>query len=237
MRTTAHPFSAQLTAAISFQICSCNKIMAVSAEAVEKFLSENPSFAEEWILSNRGKGLSSEEDKKEEVVDVQKHVSTTPPPSPIPAVETAGRNRTSVPSQHSDDDYTPMEEASFRSVVPRTARKSVTRDLFHQWLTSPRGSGGGATLSPAAAAAATRGGQVRATPAELLEQNDQLMELILDISNELNIDVLCHKILLNIKHLTKADRCSLFLARGPRENRYLEAKLFDVEASEGEHEQ
>lgn len=66
---------------------------------------------------------------------------------------------------------------------------------------------------------------------ELLEQNDRLMELILDISNELDIDVLCHKMLLNVGHLTKADRCSLFLARGPREKRYLEAKLFDVEAT------
>lgn len=72
-----------------------------------------------------------------------------------------------------------------------------------------------------------RGQEVRAS-LEILEQNDRLMELILDISNELDIDVLCHKILLNIGHLTKADRCSLFLARGPRENRYLEAKLFDV---------
>ena len=57
------------------------------------------------------------------------------------------------------------------------------------------------------------------------------MELVLDISNELDIDVLCHKMLLNVGHLTKADRCSLFLARGPREKRYLEAKLFDVEAT------
>lgn len=63
---------------------------------------------------------------------------------------------------------------------------------------------------------------------ELLEQNDKLMELILDISNELDINVLCHKILVNVCRLTKADRSSLFLARGPRGRRYLEAKLFDV---------
>ena len=63
---------------------------------------------------------------------------------------------------------------------------------------------------------------------ELLAQNDKLMELILDISNELDINVLCHKILVNVCRLTKADRRSLFLARGPRGKRYLEAKLFDV---------
>ncbi len=76
----------------------------------------------------------------------------------------------------------------------------------------------------------------QSAPLEILEQNDRLMELILDISNELDIDILCHRILLNVGQLTKADRCSLFLARGPRENRYLEAKLFDVEANTSEYE-
>ena len=33
----------------------------------------------------------------------------------------------------------------------------------------------------------------RKSKLEILERNDQLMELILDISNELDIDVLCHK--------------------------------------------
>ena len=68
---------------------------------------------------------------------------------------------------------------------------------------------------------------------ELMAQNDKLMELILDISNELDINVLCHKILVNVCRLTKADRSSLFLARGPRGKRYLEAKLFDVKVDTG----
>jgi len=66
---------------------------------------------------------------------------------------------------------------------------------------------------------------------EVLDPNDRLIELILDISNELDINVLCHKILLNVGYLTQADKCSLFLARGPRDKRYLEAKLFDVDAT------
>ena len=68
---------------------------------------------------------------------------------------------------------------------------------------------------------------------ELLAQNDKLMDLILDISNELDINVLCHKILVNVCRLTQADRSSLFLARGPRGKRYLEAKLFDVQVDTG----
>ncbi|CAH0777386.1 unnamed protein product [Bemisia tabaci] len=54
------------------------------------------------------------------------------------------------------------------------------------------------------------------------------MELIKDVSNELDLDVLCHKILVNVSLLTHADRGSLFLARGLPDNRYLIAKLFDV---------
>lgn len=54
------------------------------------------------------------------------------------------------------------------------------------------------------------------------------MELIRDISNELDINVLCHKILVNVGLLTQADRSSLFLVKGTTKNRYLVAKLFDV---------
>lgn len=54
------------------------------------------------------------------------------------------------------------------------------------------------------------------------------MELIRDVANELDIDVLCHKILRNVSLLTHADRGSLFLARGSADDRYLVAKLFDV---------
>ncbi|XP_023335446.1 cGMP-specific 3',5'-cyclic phosphodiesterase, partial [Eurytemora carolleeae] len=55
-----------------------------------------------------------------------------------------------------------------------------------------------------------------------------LLDLILDISNELDINVLCHKILINVGNLTGAHRCSLFLARTLNGNQFLEAKLFDV---------
>lgn len=65
-------------------------------------------------------------------------------------------------------------------------------------------------------------------PSRDLHESDLFMELIRDIANELNIDVLCHKILKNVSLLTNADRGSLFLAKGPPENRYLVSKFFDV---------
>ncbi|XP_055921410.1 cGMP-specific 3',5'-cyclic phosphodiesterase isoform X2 [Eupeodes corollae] len=61
-----------------------------------------------------------------------------------------------------------------------------------------------------------------------LDEGELFMELIRDVANELDIDILCHKILVNVGLLTHADRGSLFLAKGTPNNRYLVAKLFDV---------
>ena len=69
---------------------------------------------------------------------------------------------------------------------------------------------------------------------DMMDDSDLFMELIRDVANELDIDVLCHKILVNVGLLTHADRGSLFLARGPRDARYLVAKLFDVTVDTGE---
>lgn len=66
-----------------------------------------------------------------------------------------------------------------------------------------------------------------------MDESELFMELIRDVANELDIDVLCHKILVNVGLLTHADRGSLFLARGPRDSRYLVAKLFDVTVDTG----
>uniref|UniRef100_A0A1B0GK51 Putative cyclic nucleotide phosphodiesterase n=1 Tax=Lutzomyia longipalpis TaxID=7200 RepID=A0A1B0GK51_LUTLO len=63
---------------------------------------------------------------------------------------------------------------------------------------------------------------------ENLNENELFMELIRDVANELDIDVLCHKILVNVGLLTQADRGSLFLARNTPSGRILVAKLFDV---------
>ena len=61
-----------------------------------------------------------------------------------------------------------------------------------------------------------------------LDDKELLMELIRDISNELDVQRVSHKILLNIGLLTNADRCSLFLAQGSKDSRVLVSKLFDV---------
>ncbi|XP_064458491.1 dual 3',5'-cyclic-AMP and -GMP phosphodiesterase 11-like isoform X2 [Ornithodoros turicata] len=66
---------------------------------------------------------------------------------------------------------------------------------------------------------------------EALNERDLIFELVKDICNELDIRLLCHKILQNVTVLTNADRCSLFLVQGDREypaGRWLVSQLFDV---------
>ncbi|KAK6185640.1 hypothetical protein SNE40_007829 [Patella caerulea] len=61
-----------------------------------------------------------------------------------------------------------------------------------------------------------------------MSESELFMELIRDIASELDVNVLCHKIIQNVSILTDSDRGSLFLCRGTKENRFLVSKLFDV---------
>ena len=61
-----------------------------------------------------------------------------------------------------------------------------------------------------------------------MSEDEMFMELIRDIATELDVNVLCHKILKNVSILTRSDRGSLFLVRGNKDHRYLVSKLFDV---------
>ncbi|XP_030573302.1 cGMP-specific 3',5'-cyclic phosphodiesterase isoform X1 [Drosophila novamexicana] len=104
-------------------------------------------------------------------------------------------------------------------------RPSVTSDLFQQWMASP--------VVQQKSPRRLSNSSVHALPESRrhlmeLDEGELFMELIRDVANELDIDVLCHKILVNVGLLTHADRGSLFLAKGTPNNKYLVAKLFDV---------
>ena len=73
--------------------------------------------------------------------------------------------------------------------------------------------------------------QLTPIPENILKEADEgllFMQLVKDISDELDVDVLCHKILRNVSILTKSDRGSLFLVRGTGDQKYLVSRLFDV---------
>ncbi|XP_017787419.1 PREDICTED: cGMP-specific 3',5'-cyclic phosphodiesterase-like [Habropoda laboriosa] len=109
------------------------------------------------------------------------------------------------------------------NLLSRSKRNSVTSDLFQSWLASS--SPAKRSRSPSRTYSSLVG---RREELNRLDESDLFMELIRDVANELDINVLCHKILVNVGLLTHADRGSLFLAKGPFDDRYLVAKLFDV---------
>lgn len=115
-----------------------------------------------------------------------------------------------------DDDRTanrPSDSQPVSKCKP-TRSNSITTTLFHDVLHGTRNAHRMA---------------VRAK-SRLLEMSERevFMELIRDIASEMDVNILCHKIILNVSMLTKSDRGSLFLLRGPMDNRYLVSKLFDV---------
>ncbi|XP_049534050.1 cGMP-specific 3',5'-cyclic phosphodiesterase isoform X1 [Anopheles darlingi] len=100
-------------------------------------------------------------------------------------------------------------------------RASVTSDLFQQWLAS-------SPVKQKCRSPTSRSSISNRSHLADLDEGELFMELIRDVANELDIDVLCHKILVNVGLLTHADRGSLFLVNGPPSGKYLVAKLFDV---------
>ena len=226
---------------------------------VAAYLRGHPDFLQRWLEHNAEKGAPEKDAVPEDEPKSTSAAATVTVSLDLSSLNDK-YNQAVKKSQNSDenedpDDTMDMEDEPSPSVVPRTARKSVTSDLFHQWLASgsqsarvdrsmstPGDGGGGsdedasplASLGADTAADVPGVGSIGPQDTELLAQNDKLMELILDISSEMDINVLCHKILVNVCRLTKADRSSLFLARGPRGKRYLEAKLFDVKVDTSE---
>lgn len=104
-----------------------------------------------------------------------------------------------------------------RSSLPnftQVSRNSITSSIFRRYVDGDR----------------TRKTSLRKDRNSLrtMSEDELFMELIRDIASELDVNLLCHKILQNVSLLTNSDRSSLFLVRGSREGKYLVSKLFDV---------
>ena len=110
-----------------------------------------------------------------------------------------------------EDELDDLPSKSGYSIGP--ARNSLTSKMFQDFLKGNR----------------KKEVKIR-TKTDLSNMNDMdiFMELIRDVANELDVDILCHKILTNVSILTQSDRGSLFLVRGSKTSKYLVSKLFDV---------
>lgn len=148
----------------------------------------------------------------------------TPPPAAEEDLASAGswleQNSDLVETwlrDHASSELVQRVQQAVLPAAPVTKRTSITSDLFQLWLAA----------SPAKSDQQPQNVRPR-RDLESMDEGELFMELIRDVANELDIDILCHKILVNVCLLTHADRGSLFLAKGPANDRYLSAKLFDV---------
>ena len=66
-----------------------------------------------------------------------------------------------------------------------------------------------------------------------INENDRMLELIRNIGEELNMEILCKKILTNIQILTQAEKAVLYVAMGPKDPRYLIPKICDPGKTKG----
>lgn len=188
---------------------------------LEEYLEKHPEFIQKWL---------QEKASPETVKEVLSCVTSV---SPIKSVSNNNNNNKSeyknINSTNSAETEQESEEASLiQRCRSRSKRNSITSDRFQSWLSS----------SPKYRSEhreRTSRSEPLTSRLESLDENALFIELVKDISNELDIDVLCHKILVNVGYLTHAEWCNLYLARGPSEQRYLIAKLLHVTThSEGE---
>ncbi|XP_069679001.1 cGMP-specific 3',5'-cyclic phosphodiesterase isoform X2 [Periplaneta americana] len=176
-----------------------------SIEDVDQYLESHPELIQKWLLEK------ADPDFVQRLLSSRGSVSVT-------GVCPEGSRSSSTASLQQDEGHGSNNNGG---IIPRSKRNSVTSELFQIWLAASPIKRAKSPNRPVASS-------LRRKQLDLMDESELFMELIRDVANELDIDVLCHKILVNVGLLTHADRGSLFLARGPRDSRYLVAKLFDV---------
>ena len=116
------------------------------AEAVSSYLAAHRDFLRGWLLENSDSGWLKDVAAAAAAGDAPAPQQQLPPPPP-PVRVAPPRSRTPTPSRlnikeeeeegdgDSGDVLSAAEDSLLRSVI-RRPRKSVTSDLFHQWLES-----------------------------------------------------------------------------------------------------
>lgn len=177
----------------------------LSEEDVEKFLNENPELARRYFVQcaqsgwiDEWLGRRSQRPSIQPIQSIQK-VSTSSSDSILKPL------RNCYPVSKSPTSRSKLQKL-YGSYGSDTESEDEDDDLQNK-----------RTISP-----------LNVPDLDSLSEKDLFMQLIRDIADELDINKLSHKILVNVSLLTKGDRCSLFLIKGESSRRYLVSRLFDV---------
>ncbi|KAK0041345.1 cGMP-specific 3 5-cyclic phosphodiesterase isoform X3 [Biomphalaria pfeifferi] len=189
----------------------------ITEDDVDQYLREHPQFLATWLLENADDDTLRVVARKfkQDALSQFTHQNGQAGKS-MPAVEekesTGSLSEDSMTIEQNED----RNLQTYRT-FSKVGRNSITSMIFRKYLDGDR----------------TRRSSVKKDLDDLkrMSEEELFMELIRDIASELDVNVLCHKILQNVSILTNSDRGSLFLVRGSRDNKYLVSKLFDVTES------
>ncbi|CAL1528489.1 unnamed protein product, partial [Lymnaea stagnalis] len=189
---------------------------AITEEDVGQYLREHPQFLASWFLEHADDDTLQvvARKMKQDVIFHHKH-------QPDRAMGRTSEEKTESIGSMSEESLIidPSEDRKLQKYASfsKVGRNSITSMIFRKYLDGDR----------------TRRPSVKKDLDDLkrMSEEELFMELIRDIASELDVNVLCHKILQNVSILTNSDRGSLFLVRGSRDNKYLVSKLFDVTES------
>ncbi|XP_017472335.1 PREDICTED: cGMP-specific 3',5'-cyclic phosphodiesterase-like [Rhagoletis zephyria] len=199
----------------------------IDEQAMVEYLRNNRLFSKAWFVQNAPKEFIQEwfNFRRQPLSNSAKVKLSTAESSAVTSNGTYNPNAIFLSvsnlledERHDDDDDEQLTASAYAQIA-RDGRNSITLELFHDIV--------------------SRGSMKKKSREQLsreqlkekfqgMNEHELFMELISDITNELDIDTLCHKILVNVCILTNSDRASLFLAKGSRDRRFLIAQLFDV---------
>ncbi|BFY98626.1 hypothetical protein BsWGS_01666 [Bradybaena similaris] len=191
----------------------------LTEDIVGKYLKENPNFLASWFVDHADDDIlkTLARKLKQDAISLQNSKSPVPPVSNFLRVEDRTDPMVTVSGDAEPIDLSEESKIKQYATFSKVGRNSITSMIFRKYLDGDR----------------TRRASVKKDLDDLrrMSEEELFMELIRDIASELDVNVLCHKILQNVSILTNSDRGSLFLVRGSRDHKYLVSKLFDVTES------
>ncbi|XP_019741882.1 dual 3',5'-cyclic-AMP and -GMP phosphodiesterase 11A isoform X2 [Hippocampus comes] len=238
-----HSCSSSIRARMQFAPQNLHPTMMTSDYSdVEAFLDGHPELFEEYLVRKAkcehiSRWLREHQAPKVTAADGRRGGATATEPSVWPANPDALRRRSShmelrrnfARSKATTAHRTYDEHASFSQQDPQSSMRR--RALLRKASSLPPTT---AHILSALLESRVNVPQYASTATDhkcrLRETNERefFLELVKDISNDLDLTNLSYKILINACILVDADRCSLFLVEGPPHKRTLVSKVFDV---------
>lgn len=155
----------------------------LTEESVGKYLKENPSFLASWFVDHADDDVlkTLARKLKQDAISLQNSRSPIPPEGSVRASEDRADSLRSASADSSSSEQHEEKKIQKYTTFSKVGRNSITSMIFRKYLDGDR----------------TRRASVKKDLDDLrrMSEEELFMELIRDIASELDVTVLCHKIL------------------------------------------